>query len=419
MVLAPVAPPQIQSSTSCLPPLRHYGYLKGIMRVAMLVLNTIGKGTYWRAFHLARCLVANGHRVTLVAMAAERTARFSYRVVQGVTVVAAPDLLWGPLRSGWDPYSALARTLWLLPHRYDIVHAFECRPAVLLPALAAGRAPSRLVTDWCDWFGAGGSVEERANPVVRGVLRPVETFFEERFRTLAAGTTVICSTLREKALALGVPDDRILCLRDGADIEAILPGDRAAARVALGLPADAPIVGYVGQIFRRDAQLMADAFTATRAALPNARLLLIGHVNQPIERLLADPAGIVRSGPLSYTALSTYLAACDVCWLPLCDSGANRGRWPLKLNDYMAAGRATVATAVGDVADVLERYLAGVLARDEPADLACATLRLLEDAPGRAAMESTARWAAEAAFDWRLRALDLEAFYRKLIVATP
>lgn len=384
------------------------------MRVLMLVFNAVGRGTYWRAFHLARCLVERGHRLTLVAMAPGRTARFALRVEQGVAVVAAPDMLWGPLRSGWDPYGALARALWLAPHRYEIVHAFECRPTVLLPALAAARPPARLITDWCDWFGAGGSVEERPSPLVRAVLRPVETLFEERPRTLAAGTTVICSALREKALALGVPAERILSLRDGADVEAIAPGDRAAARAELGLPA-APTIGYVGQIFPRDARLMADAFAAVRAARPDARLLLIGHVNQDVEAMLGGRDGVTRTGGVPYAALSAYLAACDICWLPLRDSGANRGRWPLKLNDYMAAGRATAATAVGDVAEVLARHPVGLLARDEPADLARAALALLADAPRRAAMERAARATAVGVFDWRLRAADLEHFYDGLI----
>jgi len=385
----------------------------------MIVFNAVGRGTYWRAFHLARCLVSRGNHVTLLAMAPERTACFSYQVVQGVCVVAAPDLLWGSLRSGWDPYSALLRAFWLRPHRYDMIHAFECRPTVLLPALAAScHPPTQLVTDWCDWFGAGGSVEERLNPLVRVILRPIETFFEERFRGLAAGTTVICSTLREKALALGLPAARILDLRDGADVEQIVPGDRAAARATLGLPEAAPIIGYVGQIFPRDARLMAEAFTAVRATRPAARLLLIGHVNQDIEGMLHDPSHVVRSGAVPYAALNTYLAACDICWLPMRDSGANRGRWPLKLNDYMAAGRATAATAVGDVTDVLTRHAVGLLARDDPAALAWAAVTLLSDTTRRTAMESVARETAETVFDWRLRAVELEAFYHT-VLATP
>lgn len=384
--------------------------------ILMIVFNAVGRGTYWRAFHLARCLAAHGRRVALLAMAPQRQARFTISEEQGVTIIAAPDLLVGPLRSGWDPYAALVRSLWALPFRFALIHAFECRPAVLLPALVArARSQAPLVLDWCDWFGAGGSVEERPNPLVRATLRPVETFFEERFRTWADGTTVICRTLHDKAVALGVPPTRILSLRDGADVAAIRPGNRMAARAACGLPANAPLIGYVGQIFPRDGRLMAAAFDQVRDRLPAARLLLIGHVNMPIEASSRHPGAIIRSGAVPYAALNSYLAACDLCWLPLVNSGANRGRWPLKLNDYMAAGRATVATAVGDVTEVLQHYPVGRLAQDTPASIAHETLALLDNPAERAQMEQAARETAERHFDWRLRAAELAAFYKVLM----
>ncbi len=346
-------------------------------RIVMLVFNEVGKGTYWRAFHFARQLVKRDHHVTVLAMARDRRFHGRERMIDGVRLVETPDVLWGPLRSGWDVWDALWRCQWIARQECDLVHAFECRPTVLMPALYVKKTRHiPLVIDWCDWFGRGGSVEERANPLVRAVLRPVETFFEEHFRTRADATTVICTMLHAKAVALGVPPAQIFSIRDGADVEGLYPQDRHAARRALGQPDDALIVGYVGAIFPRDAQLMACAFDRIRSAQPHARLLLIGYVNAPIEQLVAAPEAVLRTGPLDYAALNGYLAACDMCWLPYHDSGANRGRWPLKLNDYMAAGRATVATAVGDVEDVMRRYDIGVLARDTSDDLAHAVLDL-------------------------------------------
>jgi glycosyltransferase involved in cell wall biosynthesis len=385
-------------------------------RILMLVCNTVGKGTYWRALHFARHLVRRGHQVTLMAMSRRRRIGFHTHDYAGVVIVETPDLLWGPLRSGWDVWDSLMRSLWLHGHDFDLVHAFEARPTVLLPALVLQfRHRIPLVMDWCDWFGRGGSVEERPNPLVRTMLRPVETFFEERFRIWADGTTVICSTLRAKAIALGVPPETILLVRDGADVEGLRPLDQGECRCVLGLPVGVPIIGYVGAIFHRDAQLMARAFDRIQAAVPSARLLLVGYVNFRVKEMVHTREAVIRTGCVNYTDLNRYLAACDVCWLPWCNSGANRGRWPMKLNDYMAVGRPTVATAVGDVPEVMQAHEIGLLAQDTPEDLALKVLALLADPERRARLGRNARQVAENVFDWQLRTAELERFYAQVL----
>ena len=89
---------------------------------------------------------------------------------------------------------------------------------------------------------------------------------------------------------------------------------------------------------------------------------------------------MIRTGPVDYATLARYLAACDLGWLPLRDSGANRGRYPLKLNDFMVAGRAVVATDAGDLGDLIRRKAIGLAVLDEPEALAEAVLVLKRDA---------------------------------------
>lgn len=383
------------------------------MRILLIVFNLVGQGTYWRAYHLGRELAARGHAVTLLATARAARLRFRERVEAGVHVVEAPDLTSGALRSGWDPWAALRRIGWLTGRTFDIVHAFEARPVVLAPALAAQRRGARLMMDWCDWFGRGGSVEERPNPLMRAVLRPVETFFEERFRTRAAGTTVINTFLGARAAALGVSAETITLIRNGSDTS-IPVLDRAAARAQVGLAGPAPLIGFVGGTYARDAALMAAALNHVHRARPEARLLLVGYFNRPIEAALDQPERVVRTGPLATGQLYPFLAACDVCWLPLSDTGANRGRWPLKLNDYMTVARPVVATGVGDLAEVVPQFQLGVAAPPEPGAFAAATLALLADPAEQARLGQAARRAAEGEFSWRRQADYLEAAYRRI-----
>ncbi len=377
----------------------------------MILYNPTGKGTYWRALGFAKVLAKRGHAVTLMCSSPRRRMGVIESKIDGVRQVEMPDALPGSLRSGWDVWNTLNRLAWLKGKTVDVVHSFETRPVAIFPALAAQRRGARLFFDWCDWFGAGGSVEERPNPLVRAILRPVETFFENHYRTQADGVTVINTFLRQRAVEFGVKPEAVRLIRNGSDT-AIQPMERRAARETLGLPPEGSIIGFVGGTFTRDARFMAEAFNRVLESLPAARLLLTGYFNRPIEAWVTNPAAIIRSGPVKYHTMYTYLSACDVCWLPLCDSGANRGRWPFKLNDYMTVARPVVSTAVGDLAEVIGQHGLGVTTRVEAGEFAAATLSLLADSARAEAFGLAARKAAETVFDWEKLTDELEDFYR-------
>jgi glycosyltransferase involved in cell wall biosynthesis len=384
------------------------------MHIAMLVHNPLGRGTYWRAYYLARELCRRGHRVTLLATAPSERRRFAltYEEEGRLAIVAAPDLLAGGLRAGWDGWATLARMAWLQLAQFDIIHAFECRPAVVLPALAHARTRGLpLVIDWCDWFGRGGSVEERTNPLVRTVLRPLETFFEEHFRNYATATTVINSVLAQKAIALGVDPATITHIPNGCDIHGWPTETASEARALLGLPPAAPLIGYVGVIFPRDAELLAQAFDLVYERQPAARLLVIGYCNIAIEELVRAREAVIRTGPLDTLTLRRYLRACDAGWAPLRDTGANRGRWPLKLSTYMEAGLPFVTSAIGDLGTFLLEHPAGLATLPEPEDLASTTLVLLANPAQRAALSSTGRSLAAHELSWRSVAGRVEEVY--------
>ena len=382
------------------------------MKILHIVFNQTGKGSYWRAFHFGRELAGRGHDVTLMSTSPSLRWRIRVNRLEGMTHVETPDLLPGPLRSGWDPWNTMRRILWLAGRSFDLVYAIEARPAVIYPALFLRRCRNiPLVLGWSDWFGRGGSVEERPNPAVRWLVRGVETFHEERFRTEADGTTAICTTLRDKALKLGVPAESVRLIPDGCDeamFDALGPAD---ARTLTGLPADAFVVGYVGTIFRRDALLMAEAFDALKTEVPWARLLVAGYCPVHIPSLTRHPESVMQTGPLSQERLLACLASCDVFWLPLKDSNANRGRWPHKLNDYMAIGRPTVATAVGDVPALFSSADIGLLSPDEPGPFAAQTAALARDPELRGRMGRQARRTAESRFNWKTLTDELEELY--------
>ena len=61
-----------------------------------------------------------------------------------------------------------------------------------------------------------------------------------------------------------------------------------------------------------------------------------------IERLLEQP-NVQWVGPKPFESLPTYLRAIDVGVTPYTDTAFNRGSFPLKTLEYLAAGRGVVA----------------------------------------------------------------------------
>lgn len=378
------------------------------MRILMLNHNVVGNGTFFRAYHFGREMVRRGHEVTLLTISPRRRFRFHEEVDSGVQIVETPDWLWGRGRTGWDLWDTLLRTFYVRGRGWDLVHAFDSRPVVIFPALALRWRGIPLMLDWADWWGRGGTIEERATgSMVRLLVGPLETYFEERFRTHAQGTTVISSALRQRAISLGVRANSIAQIPGGSDIENVKPLCQTNCRQVLGLPEKAPLVGYVGVLNKNDAQLLFDTFKRLLILRPNCRLLLIGRHKTTVP----DWPEIVETGYLTHEQLEQHVGACDLMLLPLKDTISSRGRWPSKINDYLAAGRPIIASDVGDIGELFERHLIGYATKDEPEAMAQACDALLSDESLREAMGRNARGLAEKKLAWSILGERLERHY--------
>jgi glycosyltransferase involved in cell wall biosynthesis len=187
------------------------------------------------------------------------------------------------------------------------------------------------------------------------------------------------------------------------------------ARGQTGLSPDHPVVGFIGTIFHRDAQLMAQSFDLLADHIPDVNLLIIGYCPLDIKDLVHHPQQVIQTGYIDRKSINTYLAACDLFWLPLNDSLANRGRFPLKLTDYMACGRPTVATRVGDVADIIQKYSIGLVCEPDASEFACATIHLLTSRELRIEQGDRARNTAINQFSWSTMAEKLEQHYHTIL----
>lgn len=383
----------------------------------MLNHNVAWRSTFFRAFGFGRELVDRGHQVTLVTISPEARVGFTEKDLEGVRVVESPDLGVGLARTGWDPYDALRRLGRSLREDYDVVHGFDCRPVVLVPSLVHRALGAPWVSDWADWWGRGGAISERKSWFGRVGIAPFETFLEEQFRRFASQVTVTSRALRDRAYGLGLREDRVHYIPSGHNVRSITPQDQARCREELGLEPGAPVACFVGFV-QYDLELVVRAFARARAKVPASRLVLAGPPNAAARALVQDLGlgdAVLDLGLQPFERMATVLGSADLLLLPVSDNLMNRARGPIKLGDYMAAGRALLSNPVGDLTDVFEADEVGLLAPDSLEGYGDAMGELLADRPRLTRMGHAARRAAETKWAWRFYAPQLEAVYDRAI----
>lgn len=238
----------------------------------------------------------------------------------------------------------------------------------------------------------------------------------QRFVASRVGSVVaITGLLRQDLVAERNADSaRAIVAHDGvrrgrfADLPA-----RDDARRKLGWSEDAFIVGYLGRLHTLGLDKGVGTLVDALATLEGVQLALVGGpdemAQQLYERWLARGLPVehfVYVGHVAPSKAPLYLRAFDVCAMPHPPAAQfSSYTSPLKLFEYMAAGRAIVASDLPAWADVVaHEETALLLPPDDVAAWAAAIERLKDDGDLRRRLGEKARESALAHYTWSARA---------------
>lgn len=406
------------------------------MKILMLNHNLRSKGTWNRAWQLARELARRGHAVTVWTAAPHHYYRPARERLDGVEILETPS--WAPLAGaddGWGPLDTLYRSARILTEPHDLCYAFAHPPNVALPAWIATRLRRKpLLYDWCDWY-EGGIFPKRREMREQGLIpsdeRPTQQWterrdmaLEHRMPRLAGRVTVISEKLRELTLAEGRRPEDILLMPNGASLDTITPRDCTESRRRLSLPEGALYLGYIANYHPDEAYFLA-AVARAAVTLPGLRLLAAGPpFTAELTRRLDLDGRIDHVGFVDQEKLGWVLGAADALALPLEDHPSNVARVPFKFTDYLASGRPIVTSRVGDMArwfDWRDEDGATIGEATGPTAEAFgdAMGRVLAPAADRDAMGRAARRLGEREFNWATLATRLETFITDWLESGP
>ncbi|MFI6788162.1 glycosyltransferase [Nonomuraea sp. NPDC050383] len=233
----------------------------------------------------------------------------------------------------------------------------------------------------------------------------------ERFlASMSDRLVTVGARVRDELLQAGIGrPEQYVVIPPGVRLGAV-PG-RGAARLALGLPPEAPVVAYVGRLtqVKRPDRFVAAAREILRAK-PDCHFVVCGG-GELLEQLERDIEPVRASFHLTgwRKDVETVYAAADVVLLTSDNEGT-----PLTLIEAQMAGTPVVASRVGSVAEVVQDGRTGLLGAADSAELATHVLHLLSDPPLASRLGEAARRWSTASFDVDRLVADTETLYRSL-----
>lgn len=182
----------------------------------------------------------------------------------------------------------------------------------------------------------------------------------------ADAVIAISSWVKNWVISLGVDETDVYVIPNGVSLKLFADkGNRDTVRQRYNLGAER-LIGFVGSFQPwHDVQGLLRAFSMLYADDHNLRLLLVGDGDQreALEESciqLGLGTAVIFTGNIPHDSVPEYIAAMDVAVAPYNWKEDFYGS-PLKLFEYMAAGKPTVAAAIGQIQEVIEHGKTGWL----------------------------------------------------------
>jgi glycosyltransferase involved in cell wall biosynthesis len=367
-----------------------------------------------RIVYLAREFEKKGHTVTLVYFPLEWNGQKASQLSAGITAV--------PLSRKHGPHVLIANICSVcgLAAKVDIIHFQKCFYNAAIPALIAALIRNKhLHYDWDDWEVKIYEVSTRAS-FLRNLIRDFLMVFENNIPKVADTVSVASSRLRSECQKLSRHRDTIFNAPVGADLIRFNPA-------VSGLPIlqkyriTQPLILYLGQLhggqyvelFIRTAAKLLKDYQEDLTFMIVGDGYMAGELKKKSSQLGLDNK-LIFTGAIPHELVPQYIAAADVCVACFEENEVTLCKSPLKIVEYLASGKAIVASNVGEVANMLGN--AGILV--PPGDitaLADGIVKIIQDSNLKENLEKRARSRSEGKYSWQATAENLLKAYEKVI----
>lgn len=206
---------------------------------------------------------------------------------------------------------------------------------------------------------------------------------------------------------------RYIVESNGVDVSEFAGIPKRDARVQLGLPPNTPIVLYAGRFFNWKGLEILPQAAAENLSI---RWQIVGGEGKDFKRLVKErlPANFFFAGSRPHKEMSLWFAAADALLVlgTVRDIQSYRYTSPMKLFEYLAAGRPIIASNTPAIREIVSDKEATFYTPDDAQDLARVVQHTVTHGAELALQTTAAQRLAEAS-SWRARAERIVQFIQE------
>lgn len=237
-----------------------------------------------------------------------------------------------------------------------------------------------------------------------------------RMRGIIAINKIIIAELKE---AFPHSRARYIAEPNGVDLDMFSPQDKAQARAKLGLSPEDLIVLYAGRFYEWKG---LEIIPRAAALSPEIRWQMVGDTSEKFSAVVNEPlpGNMHFAGGRPYGEMPLWIAAADAVLVLGTKRDEQSYRWtsPMKLFEYMAAGRPIVASATPAVKEAVSMQEALLYEPDDVKDLADKVRQAVAPSEQVSALVKRALHAAQG-LSWAGRAERVVQFIKSTINESP
>lgn len=318
--------------------------------------NFIARGPH-QSHHLLERLVARGHEVRVIDFDILWRNDEERNIVLSRTVITArPKAVPGAditvIRPWIVQLPVLEYVSLLVSHGRELVRQLDgFKPDVVV---GFGILNTRMAIELCHRRGipfVSYVIDELHRLVPQRPFRRLARFVEGSNYAQADLVLSINEGLRDYTVEMGAPAEKTRVIRAGVDLAWFDRADRERKRTELGLSADDVVLFFMGWLYEFSGLKEVIDGLIDHPDIPTLKLLVVGNGDlweyiEGIRGVEGMDERLITVGWQPYATIPDYIAAADICLLPAQKNEIMQNIVPIKMYEYMAAGKPVIATSL-------------------------------------------------------------------------